>query len=216
VAAQQRELIRRVQIDRPAYYLGLFGNETMDNFLSCTRRALTATTPKLWLGGGVPTKTKVEKVLDAVGSVLDEPSRRANSSTYFQPLCLVFLHPRIKPSSPLPLTSPAQAECMCFLEHEANNAEFMTVDRDGYLLLDLAYDKATIREGAHRFVLWSIFGPPPNDNWVVMHYCCNAACLNPLHLVWGTRGENLHDALSRRATADSAEKRIIERSFQPR
>lgn len=196
------------------YYLGLVGDETMDNFLSCTRRALTASTPKLWLGADcVLTWTKVEKVLEAVGSVLDEPSRRVNSS-YIQPVFAVFLRPRIKSSSPIPLTSPAQAECMCFLQDKAAATDFMMVDRGGYLQLTLAYDAVeggTIREGAHRFVLWSIFGPPPDDEWVVMHYCCNASCLSPFHMVWGTRGENLEDARLRRVPAAHAERRLIER-----
>ena len=189
-------------------------DDTMDNFLSCTRRALTATTPKLWLGGGVSTKTKVEKVLDAVGSVLDEPSRRGQSSNLIQPLYLVFLYPRIKPSSPNPLTSPSQAECMCFLQDEAATTDFMMVDRGGYLQLTLAYDSVeggTIREGAHRFVLWSIFGPPPDDECVVMHYCCNASCLSPFHMVWGSKGENLEDARLGRVPAAHAERRLIER-----
>ena len=50
------------------------------------------------------------------------------------------------------------------------------VSSDGYIHLVLAYDgdkHGKIIEYAHRLVLWSIFGPPPQDRWVCMHFCNN-------------------------------------------
>lgn len=196
--------------------------------MRCMWRALSADHLKLWPAGEAGIITKVEEMLDIVGTVLDETSRLYSSApvTYVRPVRYVFMNPRIKASSPIPLTSPDQLECMFFVEREVIDKKHMLVDGDGYLQLTLAYDRVqgTIREGAHRFVLWSIFGPPPNDEWVVMHYCCHAACLNPFHMVWGTRGENLLDAREAKqarrtdpravVTAAHAERRIVERFRQ--
>ena len=52
-----------------------------------------------------------------------------------------------------------------------------------------------IKESAHRVVLVSTFGPPPVElvrvgGAHVLHICGNPDCLNPLHLVWGSDGDN--------------------------
>ena len=64
----------------------------------------------------------------------------------------------------------------------------------GYLTITLGYlgkKKATVTEYAHRLVLFSIHGPPPDeDTNVAMHTCHNPGCLNPHHLVWGTPKDN--------------------------
>lgn len=68
-----------------------------------------------------------------------------------------------------------------------------------------------ISEGVHRLVKEFIFGPAPavkirrggrvppypkGGYWVCCHTCGNKSCLNPLHLVWGSEGENKRDELA--------------------
>lgn len=71
---------------------------------------------------------------------------------------------------------------------------------EGYLLVHLGTtaggpaNKRRKFEFCHRLVLYLIFGPPPasEDNvaWECCHICSNKTCLNPVHLVWGTKGDN--------------------------
>lgn len=68
---------------------------------------------------------------------------------------------------------------------------------DGYATVWLA--KRPIKSGrwikirAHQLVCWSSWGPPKSDiiDPVVMHYCDSRSCLNPDHLVWGERKQNM-------------------------
>jgi hypothetical protein len=39
-------------------------------------------------------------------------------------------------------------------------------------------------EAAHRLVLWTFEGPPPDATDEVTHLCNNKNCLNPAHMVW--------------------------------
>lgn len=64
----------------------------------------------------------------------------------------------------------------------------------GYLTLhlgNLGMKNTSIKELAHRLVLFSIHGPPPDeDTREAMHTCHNPGCLNPHHLVWGSSKDN--------------------------
>lgn len=63
-----------------------------------------------------------------------------------------------------------------------------------------------VYERAHRIVAWAMFGPPPREiaQPVAMHTCGDKTCLNPRHIVWGERAENV----SRRLANWHAHKRL--------
>lgn len=62
----------------------------------------------------------------------------------------------------------------------------------GYTVLTVGKGSTRRVTHVHRFVLWALRGPPPDDGHrVAMHLCDNKACLNPCHLVWGTRSMNV-------------------------
>lgn len=50
--------------------------------------------------------------------------------------------------------------------------------------------------GAHRFAYEATFGEIPEGS-VVMHRCDNPPCCNPAHLVAGSQGDNVRDAVSK-------------------
>jgi hypothetical protein len=72
----------------------------------------------------------------------------------------------------------------------------------GYTTLDLCKtpspERWAVREYAHRFVYWAMRGAPrPPLSWgsaVLLHICQDAKCINPLHMRWGTQGENMAQA----------------------
>lgn len=49
---------------------------------------------------------------------------------------------------------------------------------------------------AHR-ASWEIFRSPIPDGLIIRHKCDNPPCVNPDHLVPGTKKENIHDMISR-------------------
>lgn len=53
------------------------------------------------------------------------------------------------------------------------------------------------KTGAHELVLGAWDGPAP-DGKECCHSCDNRACINPLHLRWGTRQDNVDDMMARR------------------
>lgn len=50
--------------------------------------------------------------------------------------------------------------------------------------------------GAHALVLSAWDRQPPGTE--VCHNCDNRACINPLHMRWGTRQDNVDDMMARR------------------
>lgn len=171
-------------------------------------------------------ETALHQVLDAMGAVLQERARMnydVDPPTLMAPPRRAFFHPLLLPSTTnLPPTSPEEADCMPFDPAlVAASRNFLDVDGSHYMNATLAYDgrqdselageaKGNIREGAHRLVLWTFFGPPDSDidAPVVMHYCKGQrGCLNPLHLCWGPSWENTEDA-RRLGPAQHARRRI--------
>lgn len=49
----------------------------------------------------------------------------------------------------------------------------------------------------HRLVCEWKHGPPPQENLDVLHECDNPRCVNPQHLSWGTRSQNMRDCVKR-------------------
>lgn len=56
--------------------------------------------------------------------------------------------------------------------------------------------------GAHRVSLYLFKGMPIDTNLDAMHSCDNPSCVNPSHLSYGTRGENMRDAASKGRTVN--------------
>ena len=50
---------------------------------------------------------------------------------------------------------------------------------------------------AHRLVLAVVAGPQPTAAHETCHTCDVRACVNPAHLYWGTRSDNMRDMVSR-------------------
>ncbi|KAL6748736.1 hypothetical protein V8C86DRAFT_2442796 [Haematococcus lacustris] len=57
----------------------------------------------------------------------------------------------------------------------------------GYLYMKVA---PGYHEVAHRLVLWAFDGPPQEPHHEVLHVCGSRHCLNPSHLVWGSKADN--------------------------
>ena len=51
------------------------------------------------------------------------------------------------------------------------------------------------RELLHRLSLLHFAGEPPADKPLAIHSCHNPACINPLHLRWGSQLDNMHDMM---------------------
>lgn len=53
---------------------------------------------------------------------------------------------------------------------------------------------------AHREMCRIAHGEPPSETHEAMHSCDNKWCVNPRHLSWGTRQENINEAVARGLT----------------
>ena len=53
------------------------------------------------------------------------------------------------------------------------------------------------KHGVHRLVIEAWHGPAPAGN-EACHTCDNRACVNPMHLYWGSRKDNVNDMMRRR------------------
>lgn len=53
--------------------------------------------------------------------------------------------------------------------------------------------------GAHRISCWAVNGPPPSLDswWHAAHKCDNPPCVNPAHIEWLHRTQNMRDAFNR-------------------
>lgn len=103
------------------------------------------------------------------------------------------------------LLQPLEGEgsCMPYCAKAVEAARWMYVHQpQGYLMLTLAQVKVKhkgvervqrCRQYAHAFVWEMVHGPQPAGALVLRHVCNNTACLNPLHIVRGTRQENVAD-----------------------
>ena len=49
--------------------------------------------------------------------------------------------------------------------------------------------------GAHRYILHLVSGKEMDNPLDAMHSCHHTSCVNPRHLSWGSRTENMHDKL---------------------
>ena len=180
-------------------------------------------------------ESNIRSLLSSVGDFLVGDAPLQTPTTPYEPRYKAFLQPLLSVTCPTDgrCIHPRHAKCMHFSEPTgARFPDNFTVS-SRYLKLTLAYDArddhviasdpgasyGAIKEGAHRLVLWAIFGPPNVINGrdaVVMHSCGQPTCLNPHHMVWGTASENLEDARALRhdpslTEAQIATDRIIER-----
>ena len=67
--------------------------------------------------------------------------------------------------------------------------------------------EAGVKHGAHRFVCELVNGKPPTQSHHAIHSCGKGhlGCVNPRHIRWGTRFENMADRISH-GTANRGEK----------
>lgn len=101
--------------------------------------------------------------------------------------------------------------CMCLDKHKVKAQQPQLIKRTarGYFQVVLGYSNGqAITEFAHRLVLHAAFGPPPNypeshdatadelppkPKDQALHMCGRKACINPEHLVWGSKYDNQQD-----------------------
>ncbi|KAL6745792.1 hypothetical protein V8C86DRAFT_3035277 [Haematococcus lacustris] len=69
----------------------------------------------------------------------------------------------------------------------SSNSSSSSKKQTGYLYMKVA---PGYHEVAHRLVLWAFDGPPQEPHHEVLHMCGSRHCLNPSHLVWGSKADN--------------------------
>lgn len=70
-------------------------------------------------------------------------------------------------------------------------------DEDGYGFFSISHEGIEFSLAAHRVGYALGHGAWPSTTLMVMHKCDNPSCVNPGHLVEGTRSQNLTDAWKR-------------------
>ncbi len=77
-------------------------------------------------------------------------------------------------------------------------------DKQGYRFMRVG----GIRTRVHRLAFWVFKNKSPKGK-VIRHICDNRACINPLHLVAGTKQENTKDMLNRGRASDWEDRWIL-------
>lgn len=82
---------------------------------------------------------------------------------------------------------PCDPSASCFSHHEGEEYLYVTVGRDE--------NGKILKERAHRIVCAAFWGPPKIAGMGnhVRHLCSNPLCLSPMHVRWGTAGDNAKD-----------------------
>ncbi len=77
-------------------------------------------------------------------------------------------------------------------------------DKQGYRFTRIA----GIRTRVHRLAYWVFNNKSPKGK-VIRHICDNRACINPLHLVAGTKRDNTQDMIQRGRASDWKDRRML-------
>lgn len=106
---------------------------------------------------------------------------------------------RLRRTGKTDATSTSKGEVKRFLDGVA-------ITYDGDDCLEFPYSRSRSGHGhvskrafgtgeAHVYVAVAVHGQKPTDKHEVCHSCGNPPCVNPKHLRWGTRKDNVQDAI---------------------